>query len=180
MTHTGQIVEIPANSVLYKDETPDFASKKEELLWKSTPKSYSLFDGFIVEGHFGLEYFQIGQRKGINVGGKKEPLYVIAMDPAENRLFVGAGESHPGLFTHAVSFPKNQLTWKTDFFSDIKNKENGILVEIASSAVDGNIPVTMYVFDDQIFFEFSKPAPTVIQYHPFRLYYNETLIAELT
>jgi tRNA U34 2-thiouridine synthase MnmA/TrmU len=71
MTKKGQIVEIPASALIYSRELPVFHSKKDELIWKSRKIEYSLFDGFLVGEHQGVENFRIGQRKGINVGGKK-------------------------------------------------------------------------------------------------------------
>ena len=95
----GQIVEIPENSSIYTREKPSFQSKEEELLWKIAQRNYTLFDGFIVGEHNGVENFEIGQRKGLNISGKKNSVYVIAIDKLENRIFVGQGKSHPGLFT---------------------------------------------------------------------------------
>jgi tRNA-specific 2-thiouridylase len=50
-------------------------------------------DGGVVGGHEGYQHFTIGQRKGIGVGGRAVPLYVLAIDPAANRVTVGGKES---------------------------------------------------------------------------------------
>lgn len=178
MTNKGQIVEIPVTSLFYKRVQPDFLSKKEELLWKSEERKYSLFDGFLVGEHSGLVHFKLGQRKGIKVGGKKEPLYVIQLDDENNRLFVGAGENHPGLWTTALSFPLNVLQWNQEKLFTVTELENGISVEIESSVVEDKVPANLYVFEELVFFEFDQPSLIIIKENPFRIFYQDTIIAE--
>ncbi|MGD0078413.1 MAG: tRNA 2-thiouridine(34) synthase MnmA [Sedimentisphaerales bacterium] len=48
--------------------------------------------GRIVGRHRGVIHYTIGQRKGLNIGGLKEPLYVIALDSQNNRVLVGPRE----------------------------------------------------------------------------------------
>ena len=178
MTLKGQIVEIPVTSLLYKRMQPDFLSKKEELIWKSEERKYSLFDGFLVGEHSGLKNFKLGQRKGIKVGGKKEPLYVIQIDEENNRLFVGAGENHPGLWTTVLSFRKNLLQWNQEkLFTGIE-LENGISIEIESSVVNDEVPAKLYVFEEQVFLEFDQASSIIIKENPFRIFYQDTIIAE--
>lgn len=45
--------------------------------------------GNILGDHDGIIGFTIGQRRKINVGGQREPLYVTALDPATRRVVVG-------------------------------------------------------------------------------------------
>src|SRR3954454_10668161 len=47
------------------------------------------FSGRILGQHRGVVHFTVGQRRGIEVGGQKEPLYVIAIDPDRARIVVG-------------------------------------------------------------------------------------------
>ena len=178
MINKGQIVEIPETSLFYKRVQPDFLSKKEELLWKSEERKYSLFDGFLVGEHSGLEHFKLGQRKGIKVGGKKEPLYVIRLDEENNRLFVGAGENHPGLWTTVLSFRKNLFQWNQEKLFTITELEDGISVKIESSVVDAKVPTKLYVFEDEVFFEFDQPSLIIIKENPIRIFYQNTIIAE--
>ena len=46
-------------------------------------------DGRVVGRHRGVVHFTIGQRRGIEIGGQKEPLYVIRIDPERARIVVG-------------------------------------------------------------------------------------------
>lgn len=174
MTKKGQIVEIPASSSIYNIELPQFHSKKDELFWKSKKKQFSLFDGFLVGEHDGVHNFKIGQRKGINVGGKKEPLYVIGVDENENRLFVGAGDSHPELWTDVIRL-NGDLELK-DFNFSIEELEKGIKVKISSSVIEDQVLAKFYGFVDHFFLEFEKKVSVTIQDHPFDLIYQDTVI----
>ena len=46
-------------------------------------------DGRVLGRHEGVVHFTIGQRRGIDVGGQPEPLYVVRIEPEERRLVVG-------------------------------------------------------------------------------------------
>ena len=46
-------------------------------------------DGRLLGTHEGVVHFTIGQRRGIEVGGQPEPLYVVRIDPEERKLVVG-------------------------------------------------------------------------------------------
>ena len=58
--------------------------------------------GTVVGQHEGAHFFTVGQRKGLKVGGKTEPLFVIGTCIRTNTVFVGQGEQHPGLFRTAL------------------------------------------------------------------------------
>jgi len=45
--------------------------------------------GRILGAHRGIAGFTVGQRRGIEIGGTPEPLYVVRIDAAERRLVVG-------------------------------------------------------------------------------------------
>jgi tRNA-uridine 2-sulfurtransferase len=46
-------------------------------------------DGRVLGRHRGVVHFTVGQRRGIEVGGQQEPLYVVRIQPAEARIVVG-------------------------------------------------------------------------------------------
>lgn len=174
MTKKGQIVEIPASSPIYNKELPIFHSKKDELIWKSRKNEYSLFDGFLVGEHEGVENFKIGQRKGINVGGKKEPLYVIWIDEKENRLFVGAGDSHPGLLSSVIYLGENLELNDISFSKE--ELENGIDVEISTQVREDKVPAKLYGFDNSFFLEFENKISIIIKENPFDIIYQNRII----
>ena len=46
-------------------------------------------DGRVLGHHRGIVHFTVGQRRGIEIGGQKEPLYVVRIEPSERRIVVG-------------------------------------------------------------------------------------------
>ncbi len=97
---TGNIIEIPSDNPIYE------RSKQEHEALQ-----YHENDGIKVGEHEGAHYFTIGQRKGLGVGGKTEPLFVIATDVTSNSIYVGMGENHPGLYRNALFIERNELHW---------------------------------------------------------------------
>ncbi|OFY65933.1 MAG: tRNA 2-thiouridine(34) synthase MnmA [Bacteroidetes bacterium RBG_13_42_15] len=79
------------------------------------PVLYLPSDGRVVGRHKGAHFFTIGQRKGINIGGYGKPLFVLAVDVEKNILYVGEGQSHPGLFRKGLMVKKDEVHWiRTD------------------------------------------------------------------
>jgi tRNA-specific 2-thiouridylase len=67
--------------------------------------------GHPVGKHPGAHYFTVGQRKGLRIGGKEEPLFVLATDTVNNILYVGQGEDHPGLYRKALFVQQREVHW---------------------------------------------------------------------
>lgn len=107
----GNIVVIPSNFSAYNKATPKFLNKEEELTYFSTKFSYSENDGKKVGKHQGAHYFTKGQRKGLNVGGTKEALYVIETDVNTNTIYAGEGKKHPGLYRNVLFVSNEEIHW---------------------------------------------------------------------
>lgn len=107
----GKIVQVPDTVAHYTRYTPEFRSKSEELAFFSEKPAYELTDGKVVGEHQGAHYFTIGQRKGLDVGGTPEPLFVIDTDVDQNIIYTGEGKDHPGLYRRALFVTSNELHW---------------------------------------------------------------------
>lgn len=111
----GEIVEIPSDWGGYGDPGHDPYS----------PYIYSPADGVKVGEHTGAHFYTIGQRKGLNVGGKPEPLFVIATDVADNVIYVGMGEGHPGLYRRGLRIRPEEMHWVRP---DLSAEAHGVAV----------------------------------------------------
>jgi len=107
----GLIFEVAADSPIYNQEQPTFASQEEVLAYLSKNIAYTPEMGKVVGKHQGAHYFTIGQRKGLNVGGTKEPLFIIATDVTTNTIYTGQGNNHPGLFKKALFIQQPEVHW---------------------------------------------------------------------
>ena len=107
----GVIVEVPAEAARYKSAIPVFKDKRQELAYFSEKPHYEMEDGKVVGDHQGAHYFTIGQRKGLDVGGTKEPLFVIDTDVATNVIYTGQGKQHPGLYRRTLFVNDQELHW---------------------------------------------------------------------
>ena len=101
----GRIIQIP-------DSHPMYQIKREETAdGLATKYSYSAADGTEVGIHDGAHFFTVGQRKGLAIGGTKEPLFVLATDVEQNIIYVGEGKSHPGLLRSALWIAQADMHW---------------------------------------------------------------------
>jgi tRNA-specific 2-thiouridylase len=83
-----------------------------ELLSALTdPYKYEPSSGITIGAHSGAHFFTIGQRKGMNVGGHKEALFVISIDVEKNIVYVGEGQNHPGLNRKGLFIRKDEIHW---------------------------------------------------------------------
>ena len=107
----GVIIQIDKEDPIYQTAAFDFELKKEFLAFDSQWTNYTPQMGKIVGKHQGAHYFTTGQRKGLNVGGTKEPLFIIATDVETNTIYTGLGSEHPGLFKKTLFIAKEEVHW---------------------------------------------------------------------
>ncbi|MBR4826733.1 MAG: tRNA 2-thiouridine(34) synthase MnmA [Bacteroidales bacterium] len=67
--------------------------------------------GVVAGRHEGAQFYTIGQRKGLAIGGHARPIFVLATDVEANRVYVGEGEDHKGLFRRVLRVAPDELHW---------------------------------------------------------------------
>ena len=107
----GKIVNIPTDFSQFTQSISEFESMEAELAYFSTKFSYKKEDGKVLGKHQGAHYFTKGQRKGLNVGGTKEALYVIETDVEENIIYTGEGKNHAGLYRNVLFVSNEEVHW---------------------------------------------------------------------
>ncbi len=111
----GAIITVPANADKLQPVGAEFSSREAELTALSKAPELLPGDGKIVGKHQGAHFFTIGQRKGLDVGGTPEPLFVIQTDVNKNIIYTGEGKAHPGLYRKALFVSEEEIHWiRTD------------------------------------------------------------------
>ena len=110
----GKVIKVDNNFITSNKEESDFKSNKSYLESLCTPQIFSETDGNYIGDHNGAFFYTVGQRKGLDIGGFKDPLFVIMKDIDKNILYVGMGSDHPALFKKALFISKKDIHWVRD------------------------------------------------------------------
>ncbi len=110
----GKVFLIPDESDLFirpwqdvKTESP--ADEDLEILAKPYP--FHPKYGKKIGEHNGAHFYTIGQRKGLNIGGFAEALFVTGINVEYNQVYVGMGKKHPGLFRDVLVVNRAEVHW---------------------------------------------------------------------
>ena len=156
----GNIIEIAADSSLYSNiETPRYSSVDEDLHAFTRAIKYQETDGKKVGEHSGAHYFTIGQRKGLNVGGKAEGMFVIATDTITNTIYVGMGDQHPGLLRNGLFVPQADAHWiREDLKLKIGTEKDFLLrIRYRQALANGRL----YQREEGIYILFENPTKAI-------------------
>ena len=107
----GLIFEVDSNEDIYTKKEFNFDSIQEKLSFEASNINYTPEVAKVVGTHQGAHYFTIGQRKGLNVGGTKEALFIISTNVETNAIYTGQGHHHPGLFKKALFVKQDEIHW---------------------------------------------------------------------
>ncbi len=107
----GKVIKVDNNFITSEKEESDFESNKSYLEFLCSPQNFSETDGKYVGDHNGAFFYTVGQRKGLDIGGFKDPLFVLMKDIDKNILYVGMGSDHPALFKKALFISKKNIHW---------------------------------------------------------------------
>lgn len=95
-----------------KFETETYRAGKKHI--KKTRYKENPF-GKIAGRHDGAQFYTIGQRKGLNIGGHKDSIFVISTDVPRNIIYVGEGHTHKGLSRSCLRIAPQDIHWiRTD------------------------------------------------------------------
>ena len=144
----GDIIEIPKDSSIYNTEATD------NINILTAPYIHKQENGAVVGQHNGAHFFTIGQRKGLGVGGKIEPLFVIGTDVKENIVYTGQGHDHPGLNRKGLFIASNEVHWTRQDLKMQPNEEKEFLTRIRYR--QDLSPATLKMRDDGLYIIFNK------------------------
>ena len=170
----GLIVQIDAQDSIYIKNQTQFQSVEEKLGFESRTLSYEPNMGKIVGKHQGAHFFTIGQRKGLNVGGTKEPLFIIATNVETNTIYTGLGSEHPGLFKKALFIQKSEMHWIREDLAIA----NGATLEVMAR-IRYRQPLqkaTLHQFENGLYVEFNQLQSAITEGQFVAWYINDELV----
>lgn len=112
----GKVIELPEDLKTLQDyhNIPRDIEHVEDLV---KPFVFNESDGIEVAEHQGAHFYTIGQRKGLHIGGRPHPSFVLQVDTANNLVYSGQKDSHLGLNRIALEIDNKTLS-----FINPKNK----------------------------------------------------------
>jgi tRNA-specific 2-thiouridylase len=157
----GEIIEIEKNNPIYSHSKPEFSHKLEKLAFEAKGVKYDKSMGKVVGKHDGAHYFTKGQRKGLGVGGKVEPLFVLDTDVQENIIYTGQGSGHPGLLKKALFIQEDEIHWVRPDFQLKVNETMEAMVRIRyRQPLQKGI---LHKAENGLYIEFEKPQSAITE-----------------
>lgn len=106
----GDIIEISdgLERLVRYHEIPVTVENVEIL---ATPFTFEASEGIKVGEHRGAHYYTIGQRKGLHIGGRPFPSFVLQTDTEQNTVYSGQQSDHPGLNRYALKIETDEIHW---------------------------------------------------------------------
>jgi tRNA-specific 2-thiouridylase len=170
----GVIYEVNAELDTYRIEKPQFASIKEQLAHEAHNINYKPDMGKVVGRHQGAHYYTIGQRKGLNVGGTKEPLFIIATDVITNTIYTGQGQNHPGLFRTALFIQENEIHWVREDLAITEGETMDVMVRIRYRQPLQK--ATLHRFENGMYISFAEPQSAITEGQFAAWYHDDELV----
>jgi tRNA-uridine 2-sulfurtransferase len=126
----GEIIEIPRGfyrKLPLLDHMPEEIGGYEGFCH---PWTYQPDDGIRTGSHNGAWFYTVGQRKGLNIGGRKEPVFVISTDTEKNIVYTGEGHGHRGLNRRGLFVSHPDMHWLRDDLRLPEGNHGDFLVRI--------------------------------------------------
>lgn len=164
----GDIIEIS------EERSKDIINHTDKLHEMAQAYKLSPKQGEVVGRHNGAHFFTVGQRKGLNVGGKAQPLFVIGTDIEKNIVYTGMGHEHPLLMRKALFIPREEEHWiRQDLRPDGNcNRDYNIRIRYRQPLQKG----TLHVRDEGIYISFKEPQRAIVSGQFASWYDGEELI----
>ena len=156
----GIIYEVNADNEIYFQPELQFNSLEEELKFKATKINYTpQIADKAVGKHVGAHYFTNGQRKGLNVGGTKEALFILGTNVQTNEIYTGQGAAHPGLFSSVLFVEQSEIHWVRE---DLKLEIGASLNVVARIRYRQELQkATLHLFTSGLYVDFENPQASV-------------------
>ncbi|WP_338647928.1 tRNA 2-thiouridine(34) synthase MnmA [Flavobacterium sp. KS-LB2] len=170
----GVIIQIDKNDPIYSLEKEAELTIENSLLSEARKIPYTLEMGKIVGKHQGAHYFTIGQRKGLNVGGTTDPLFIIATNVETNTIYTGLTSQHPGLFKKALFIEKTEVHWIREDMTLANGETMQVMARIRYRQPLQS--ATLHQFENGMYVAFDEPQSAITEGQFVAWYLGEELV----
>ena len=157
----GDIIQIDKDDPIYNLEKKVGLSFEEDVKLEAEKISYTPEMGKVVGKHQGAHYFTIGQRKGLNVGGTTDPLFIIATNVETNTIYTGLTSQHPGLFKKALHIEKEEVHWIRKDLALAKGETMNVMARIRYRQPLQS--ATLHQFENGMYVDFDEPQSAITE-----------------
>lgn len=144
----GDVIELPDNLECYT-AYDQIAPTEENVEQLAEPFIYNSSMGEKVAEHQGAHFYTIGQRRGLNIGGRPSPSFVIGLDVKENVVYSGQNDDHPGLNKYALKIKLEYFHFVSKEYNinNINNLNSSIRIRYRQPLQEGKVIVKQdYVY----------------------------------
>lgn len=170
----GEVIEIPNSLDQFAtyNSIPVDADNVQAL---AKPFTYAKSQGIEVAKHQGAHFYTIGQRKGLHIGGRPEPSFVIGLDVDENLVYSGQTDQHNGLNRWALKIQNEEFNFVNPnyTFNDLNNFECSLRIRYRQAHQKGRILLK----DDGIYVLFDQKQRGITPGQFAAIYVGDELIA---
>jgi len=109
--------------------------------------------------HEGAQFYTIGQRKGLGIGGHANPVFVLATDIERNIIYVGEGENHPGLLRGCLRIAPDEIHWirPSEAMQIGENRRYRVRIRYRQPLQDA----TLLMRENGLFIRFDEPQRSI-------------------
>lgn len=157
----GDIIQIDKEDPIYNLEKKVGLSFEEVVKLEAEKIPYTPEMGKVVGKHQGAHYFTIGQRKGLNVGGTTDPLFIIATNVETNTIYTGLTSQHPGLFKKALHIEKEEVHWIRKDLALAKGETMNVMARIRYRQPLQS--ATLHQFENGMYVAFDEPQSAITE-----------------
>ena len=170
----GNVVEIPDDLEIFKQYSL-IEPTSENVVALANPFIYTPELGTKVTEHIGAHYYTIGQRRGLKIGGRPEPSFVIGIDIPTNTVYSGMKDTHPGLNKFALKINKDDFHYISKHHNDksLDGLTLSIMVRYRQSFQEGSL----HVKEDGYYVLFKEKQRGITPGQFAAFYINDELIA---
>lgn len=173
-TKTGDIIEVPENlpQLTSYHALPKTIANVEML---ATPFQFNPEDGIKVGEHQGAHFYTVGQRKGLHIGGRPNPSFVVQINTKTNHVYSGQKDTHLALNRFALKANIKDIT-----FTHLKFKLKTNKPETKLARIRYRQPLQQAVLllkEDALYVLFKEPQKGITP-GQFCAWYNEEEVLE--